>query len=102
MSRTVTHSASWMATAIAALCVWCLITTVLATNETRNDQFVMDGGKGFAVYEVLGFLDEYYGRLTLDGDDVIERFYPSERATSERFGRLLDRVRNEQGMTETI
>jgi hypothetical protein len=94
--------ATTTATIVATLCMWCLVTTLCAKSEALDEHLVTDGREGFTVYEVLGFLNEYYGRVTMDKDDVVERFFPNERSIAEKFGMLLERLRNEQGIADTI
>jgi len=66
--------------------------------DSFNGRLVTHGPKGIRVYQILGFLEEYVGRLTADDDDTVERFYPNERAKAETFGRWLNELAQQQGI----
>ena len=70
--------------------------------DSFSGQLVTQGPRGVTVYKVLGFLNEYSGRLTLDDDDVVERFYGNERPKAEIFGVLLRELAQQQGISTKV
>ena len=60
------------------------------------------GAKGETVYEVLGFLNEYSGRIVFEDNDVVERFYANERDRAATFEALLRRLAEEQQISPAI
>lgn len=54
------------------------------------------------VYVVLGMLDESMGRLNINNESIIERFYPAEEKISEKFVLYLEKIANQKRTTEEI
>jgi hypothetical protein len=53
-------------------------------------------------FAILGFLDEYLGRQIVEGDEIVEHFYPDEVAAAEAFQNLLHLLQQERGLTTPI
>jgi|GEM_PF-6033132 len=54
------------------------------------------------LFFLLGFLDEYGGRVIAEGDDCIEIFYASERAEAEIFKKFLEKLSAERSVRTKI
>jgi len=78
----------------------CLL--LCASHNAPATEPVFAGQKGETVFFVLGMLDEYGGRMRIEGEDVVEHFYCNEHVAAYVFRAYLDRLAREQGLPSTV
>ena len=54
------------------------------------------------IFVILGFLDDYMGRIVRQGKNLIEEFYPNENESVDKFEKHLHNLIGERNLKTTI
>jgi hypothetical protein len=77
-------------------------TFVRAPSSVPPSTFDLTGDKAEAVFWVLGFLEEYLGRVVIEERDHVERLYCNEKHMAARLRTMLQRVQREQQLPNDL